>query len=31
MTTSKSQPATRARVPKRAQSHEATKPPSRAS
>ena len=31
MTTSKSQPATRARIPKRAQSHEATKPPSRAS
>ena len=31
MTTSKSRPATRARVPKRAQSHEATKPPSRAS
>jgi len=31
MTTSKSQPATRARVPKRAQSHEATNPPSRAS
>ena len=31
MTTSKSQPATRAQVPKRAQSHEATKPPSRAS
>lgn len=31
MTTSKSQPATRARVPKRAQLHEATKPPSRAS
>jgi hypothetical protein len=31
MTTSKSQPATRARVPKRAQSSEATNPPSRAS
>jgi len=31
MTTTKSHPATRARVPKRAQSHEATKPPSRAS
>jgi len=31
MTTSKSQSATRARVPKRAQSHEATNPPSRAS
>ena len=31
MTTSKSEPTTRARVPKRAQSHEATKPPSRAS
>ena len=31
MTTTKSQPATRARLPKRAQSHEATKPPSRAS
>ena len=31
MATSKSQPATRTRVPKRAQSHEATKPPSRAS
>ena len=31
MTTSKSQPAIRARVPKRAQSHEATNPPSRAS
>jgi hypothetical protein len=31
MTTSKSRPAIRARVPKRAQSHEATKPPSRAS
>lgn len=31
VTTSKSQPATRARIPKRAQSHEATNPPSRAS
>ena len=31
MTTSKSQSATRTRIPKRAQSHEATKPPSRAS
>ena len=31
ITTSKSRPAIRARVPKRAQSHEATKPPSRAS
>jgi hypothetical protein len=31
MTTSKSQPATRARIPKRAQSHEATKTPTRAS
>jgi hypothetical protein len=31
MTTSKSQPATRTRIPKRAQSHEATTPPSRAS
>jgi hypothetical protein len=31
MTMSKSEPATRARVPKRAQSHEATNPPSRAS
>jgi hypothetical protein len=31
MTTSKPKPATRARIPKRAQSHEATKPPSRAS
>ena len=31
MTTSKSQPATRTRIPKRAQSHEATEPPSRAS
>jgi hypothetical protein len=31
MTTSKSQSATRTRIPKRAQSHEATEPPSRAS
>ncbi len=31
VTTSKSQPATRARIPKRARSHEATNPPSRAS
>ena len=31
MTTSKSQYTTRTRIPKRAQSHEATKPPSRAS
>src|SRR5208337_5438 len=31
MTTSKSQYATRTRIPQRAQSHEATKPPSRAS
>ena len=31
MTTSKSQPATNSRNPKRPQSHEATKPPSRAS
>ena len=31
MTTSKSGATTRARVPKRAQSHEATNPPSRAS
>jgi hypothetical protein len=31
MTTSKSEPANRARIPKRAQSHEATNPPSRAS
>jgi hypothetical protein len=31
VTTSKSKPTTRARIPKRAQSHEATKPPSRAS
>ena len=31
MTTNKSQSATRTRIPKRAQSHEATKPPSRAS
>jgi hypothetical protein len=31
VTTSKSEPASRARIPKRAQSHEATNPPSRAS
>jgi hypothetical protein len=31
MTMSKSAPATRARIPKRAKSHDTTKPPSRAS